>query len=100
MRWSVAEGLKKGRQPTADQAARLAAAPDCDTGTLILVGAYAKLSTEKSIGMALGPIPISIIWQWCDRLRLPPEVAAHAENVLRRVDSIILRRERSRSKVK
>lgn len=34
-------------------------------------GAYLELSTERPVGMGIGSIPISKIWQYMDRFNLP-----------------------------
>lgn len=63
---------------------------------MILVRAYADVATCRSYGMGVGPIPITAMWQWCDRQcngrGLRPEVAAFVVRVLRLVDHEILRR--------
>jgi hypothetical protein len=58
---------------------------------MVLVRAYAEVSSCRTIGMGMGPIPITAMWEWCDRqlhgLGLEPSVAAHVVRVLRIVDS-------------
>lgn len=50
------------------------------------VQAWNDLSTCRSVGMSMGPIPITAIWAWCDRQELDAEAAAIVEHVIRRLD--------------
>jgi transposase InsO family protein len=93
IRWSIEEGKKKRRPPTADQVKFLAAKPDLDRGGFELARAYAKLSTERNNGMTLGPIRISKVWEWMDRTGIAnPIVREHVEATLMAVDAITLKR--------
>jgi hypothetical protein len=49
--------------------------------------AWADLSTERPIGFAVGAIPVSKIWAWCDRRGMDSESAEVMEHVIRRLDN-------------
>lgn len=46
----------------------IANAPELDEDLLFYFDAYLELSSERQIGMGIGPIPISSLWAYCDRL--------------------------------
>jgi hypothetical protein len=48
------------------------------------------------MGFGLGPIPVTVMWEWCDRHNFDPEVTAHAVVILRIVDAETLRRAASK----
>jgi hypothetical protein len=98
IQWSIEQGKKKKRPPTADQLLKLKLEPVCDPGTLIMVGAYAEMSTCRPGGFGAMPIPITVIWEWCDRHQLDEDATAHMTHVLRVVDGEIIRRERARDR--
>lgn len=104
MRWTIEQGLKRKppRKPTPDQLKKLEAGAPLDAGTMILVRAYADVSTCRSFGMGMGPIPITAIWEWCDRqcsgAGLEPDVVVYVIRVLRLVDHEIISRQNRKSK--
>jgi hypothetical protein len=57
-----------------------------------MVRAYSELSSCRSIGMSLGPIPWTAMVQWCAYHNLDRGVANHLIRVLRLVDQETLRR--------
>jgi hypothetical protein len=93
-RWSIEQGEKKRRPPTADQITFFASKPELDAGSLVLAQAYAQLSTCRQFGMgSIGPIPAWAVWQWEDRNGITDlTVRRHVEAVLAAVDGATLRR--------
>jgi hypothetical protein len=64
-----------------------------------MVRAYSELSTCRAIGPnGIGPIPVTVMWQWCDRHGLDRELADHVTTVLRHVDAETLRRAAQRAR--
>lgn len=105
MRWSIEQGKKKGRQPTADQRRILAREPPLDEGGLILARAYAELSTCRPYSATpAGLIPHAIPWtamaDWCAWHGLDGELAAHAMAVIAQIDRVMTKRAIDRLKVK
>lgn len=49
--------------------------------------AWGDLSTERPIGFAVGAIPVSKIWAWCDRRGMDYESAEILVHVIRRLDN-------------
>lgn len=49
--------------------------------------AWGDLSTERPIGFAVGAIPESKIWGWCDRRGMDYESAEILVHVIRRLDN-------------
>jgi hypothetical protein len=94
VQWSIEQGRKKRREPTADQVELLASRPELDLGALELAHAYAKLSTTRPITAGgLGPIPITAVWQWEDRNGITdPGLRRHVEAVIASVDVTAIRR--------
>lgn len=72
----------------------LAKEPVCDDGTLMMVRAFAELSTCRHLGMGMhGPIPWTAMVEWCHFRGLDYEVSLHVISVLRFVDAEIMRRQ-------
>lgn len=69
-----------------------------DDGSRIMARAYSELSTCRSGGFSVGPIPWMAMVHWCEYHRLEPDVADHLIAVIREVDAVTLRRERSKAK--
>jgi hypothetical protein len=67
---------------------------------MIMVRAYKELSTCRSFGWGLGPIPWLAMLEWCRYHQLKPHVTDHLIHVLQLVDAETLRRERERAKSK
>jgi hypothetical protein len=62
---------------------------------------FSKLSTERQLGMAAGPIPIGIIWQWLDREGVVDRALRdHLETILMLVDALYSKRMRDASELK
>ena len=98
MRRVLESGEKRKRKPRPDQLALLERGPELDAGCMILVRAYAELSTCRPVGMGPAPIPITVMWQWCDRRGVrDPAVVDHFCLVLRLVDAAILRKVEART---
>ncbi len=55
------------------------------TGAEPLLVAFAELSTERSIGFQVGPIPLSRVWDYCDRWGLDDWALTYAIAALDRV---------------
>lgn len=49
--------------------------------------AWHDLSTERPVGFAVGAIPVSKIWGWCDRKGLDHEAADILTHVIRKLDA-------------
>jgi hypothetical protein len=97
VKWSIAEGKKKGRPPTPEQQAFMDSEPGRgDPGVALLAGAYAVLSTERHFGMgAVGPIPIGAVWNWIDRHELTGTPAGERfEDLMLAVDAETMMRQR------
>jgi hypothetical protein len=69
----------------------------------MLCRAYSELSTTRAFtGMGIGPIPVTAMWQWCDRRQMPNHLTDYVVSVLRSVDAEAMRRsaERLRARTK
>lgn len=64
---------------------------------MYLVRAYAALSTCRAGGMAVMPVPVTAIWEWCDRNGVTGDAARFAARVLRAIDAEIIRRANERA---
>lgn len=86
---------------TPDQQAFMASEPELDASGWALAGVFMKLSTERQIGMGVGPIPISKVWEWEDREGIyDPELRDFIEAVLMAVDARVCARLRKESEAK
>ncbi len=61
--------------------------------------AYAKLSTCKHRGFSNGPIPWTVMVDWCRYYRMPRDTSDHLMLVVSMVDGIFMRREADKSKL-
>lgn len=59
--------------------------------------AWSDLSTCRSVGMALGPIPWTVIVQWCEWHGLDRDATRIVMAVVRRLDRDWIEAENSRS---
>lgn len=72
-----------------------------DDGARELAQAFVKLSTERQIGMGMGPIPIRAIWDWEAREGIfDAELRDFVEAVLMGVDALVCQRMRKESEAK
>lgn len=62
---------------------------------MLCLRAWGELGTCRAIGMDLGPIPITAIWQWCAVEGLDREAAAVVRDVIRHADAEFLARRAS-----
>lgn len=60
---------------------------------MILVRAYAEVATCRQFGMGFGPVPITVMWQWCEVNGVYPELVAFVVSVLRLVDCAIVKKQ-------
>jgi hypothetical protein len=61
--------------------------PPRDTACFMCVRAWFDLGTERSIGMAVGPIPWSRIVQWCRFYGLDRDATGLVIHVVRQLDN-------------
>lgn len=59
---------------------------------------YVDLSSCRSMGWSMGPIPWTAMVQWCDHHNLERDVADFVVSVMRLVDADTLRRAAERAK--
>lgn len=60
---------------------------------MILARAYAQLSTTRSFGMGMGPIPINRVWEWEERNDVTDQVLCRfVEDVVAGVDASMMQR--------
>lgn len=86
---------------TPDQQAYMASEPELNAGSWALLRVFVKLSTERQIGMGVGPIPIRVIWEWLDREGVwDAELRDFIESVLMGVDALVSTRMRNESEAK
>lgn len=55
--------------------------------TATILGAWFDLSTERAIGMAVGPIPWNRIVKWCEFSELDREASRLVIHVIRQIDN-------------
>lgn len=84
--WSVEQGLEKGRQPPDWFMQDLALGPMEE----FYIREFFNLSTERQIGMSIGPIPFSKIEERGKKVGLEPDVQMVFEYVMRSMDSAYL----------
>lgn len=60
--------------------------PECDFAASMCLRAWSDLSTCRQIGMALGPIPITAIYEWADRKGFDDEAREIMTHVIRQLD--------------
>lgn len=73
--------------------AYLASEPELDAGGWAIARAFQKLSTERQVGMGIGPIPIRAVWDWEDREGIyDPELRDFIETILMSVDALACKR--------
>jgi hypothetical protein len=82
---------------------RIANAPELDDDLLFYFDAYLELSTERQIGMTAGPIPVSSLWAYCDRLialdvGFDSEDVYRFERIIKGLDSIYLTNQKNKIK--
>lgn len=67
------------------------AEPIADEGTRLILEAFWACSTERQVGMALGPIPESAIDAFGDRRGLDPDTMTVLRHAVRACDDTYLR---------
>ena len=85
------------------RAARVAEAPTIQSDQQFLYWqAFQELGTERQIGMSIGPIPLSKVWEWAHHMNLTHSEARALVYVVRELDSeylsITAKRSNSNSK--
>ena len=81
---------------TPDQIAYLASEPELDVGGWELARTFQKLSTERQIGMGIGPLPIRAIWEWETREGIfDSTLREHVETILMTLDALVCKRLRA-----
>lgn len=85
------------------RAARIAEAPAIETDQQALYWeAFQELGTERQIGMSIGPIPLSKVWDWAFHINLTHSEARALVHVIRALDgeylSIISQRSKANTK--
>jgi hypothetical protein len=89
------------REPYPSELPVLAEQPDIGAAGAIALKAWNATSSERAIGMGVGPIPQSAIDRWCDRhLGRDPIAADFLCDVLRHVDNVVLTREAAKQRMK
>lgn len=63
------------------------AQPPRDYAVAQCVRAWHELGTERQLGFAVGPIPVSKVWAWCDRHGLDGEAEDVLVHVIRTLDN-------------
>lgn len=74
--------------------------PPIDDGMRVLMRGFSDLSTERQIGMGVGPIPWSAMLKWCEVHRIYDDARDHAIAVWRSVDVMVLASNRTQSRGK
>ena len=94
--WSIEQGLEKGRQPP-DWFME-----DMELGPMevFYIRQFFDLSTERQIGMAIGPIPVSKIKEYGKRAGLEPDVLMVYEYVMKAMDNAYLEHIQEQNKKK
>jgi len=61
--------------------------PDTDDAVAICIEAWNDLSTCRAIGMAVGAIPVTAIYQWAEMEDLDREATRMLKRVIRQLDN-------------
>jgi energy-converting hydrogenase Eha subunit B len=77
----------------------MASAPESDYAVMRVKQAWDDLSTCRSIGMVVGPIPYTAIVTWCDVNGLDPEAMRIMTHVIRVLDIDRAEREAAKRKI-
>lgn len=88
------------REPYPSELPVLAERPDLGAAGSIALRAWNASSSERQIGMGIGPIPQRAIDAWCDRHLRDPIAADFLTDVLRYVDHVVLSREAAKQRPK
>lgn len=95
----VREQLRiRKREPYPKEQAILDAEPFSDETVIDALRGFQDTSTNRQIGLAIGPIPDSAIWDWCDRHGLDAEAAQIFHRGIRIADDAFLDRLRKEPK--
>lgn len=86
MRLSIAEGEKRGRPVHPSQQAILDEVPPLDAAMVIVLEAWRDLETCRPIGMMAGPIPWTVMREWCRVEELDSEASGVLVAALSYVD--------------
>lgn len=81
------------RAPYESEQAVLNRRPDEAPAVSIGLRAWRAVSSERQIGMGIGPFPQSAIDAWCDRHVRDPIAAEFLGDALRYVDNVVLERQ-------
>lgn len=76
--------------------AERAGEPPRDAAMVLCLRAWNDLETCRSIGMGLGPIPVTAILQWCAAEGLDREATQVIRDVIRMADSQFMEQQASR----
>lgn len=82
--------------PSLETQAILDGEPEQDDAMGLVMSAFRDLSTERPIGMSMGPIPESKCADWCRRNGLDFAASDLVWTVIRRLDNERADRERSK----
>lgn len=74
--------------------------PGQDAASLICLRAWRELETCRSIGMALGPIPITAVLMWCAAEGLDRDATDVVREVVRAADNQFLEKQASRQRLR
>lgn len=78
----------------------VAARPELAPGLEFFYASFWELSTCRSLGWVVGPIPWTAVCEWSRRHGLDDEQAADLEHVIRAMDAVFLGHLRSSTKPK
>ncbi len=86
------------RKPLPFEQDVLARRPPDDEAVELGMRAFKSVATERPVGMGFGQIPVTAIWQWCDREGLDPDAAQIMTRAILYSDGVyVARRERAKS---
>ncbi len=80
-------------------AAIYAKQPERDYAAARCIMAWYELDTCRSIGMVVGPIPVTAIHEWCAAEGIDRDGAALVKAVIRHLDIEHIRRERAKQRL-
>lgn len=61
--------------------------PERDLAVQLCLRAWWETGTCRVVGMAVGPIPVTAIWEWCDRHGFDDEAREIMTHVIRQLDN-------------
>lgn len=71
--------------------------PERDHQITMCIKAWHELGTTRGIGMAMGPIPVTAIYVWCDVEGFDREATMLMKNVIRLLDNDRAEREAAKA---